>query len=190
MWLVVGADVAEVEALRQVVVDLHGAELPLATDDVFDDEIDLRSVEGGFASLFGEVAAEGGGGGAQGILCLVPVGRVADVLARVRVAQADADAVVLHAERFEDDFDEVEAADDLVLDLFVGAEQVGVVLGEAAHPGHAAELAGFLPAVDGAELGEADRQVAVAVVVAGVDLDVVRAVHRLEHEAVDGALLE
>ena len=76
------------------------------------------------------------------------------------------------------------------MDLLVGAEEVGVVLGEAADAGHAAELAGFFPTVDGAELGEADREIAVAVVIAGVDLDVVRAVHRLEHEAVDGAFFE
>ena len=74
--------------------------------------------------------------------------------------------------------------------LVVGAEQVGVILGEAAHAGHAAQFAGFLPAVDGAKLREAHRQVPVAVVVAGEDLDVVRAIHRLEQEALDVALLE
>ena len=58
---------------------------------------------------------------------------------------------------------EVEAACDLRRHLLLGAEQVGVVLGEAAHAGHAAEFAGLLPAVDGAELGQPHGQVAVAV---------------------------
>ena len=69
--------------------------------------------------------------------------------------------------------------------LLLGAEEVGVVLGEAAHAGHAVEFAGLLPAVDRAELGEAHGQVAVGVRLRGEDLDVVRAVHRLEHEAVE-----
>ena len=60
---------------------------------------------------------------------------------------------------------------------------MGVVLGEAADAGHAAEFAGLFPAIDGAELGEAHGQVAVGVVVAREDLDVVRAVHRLEQVA-------
>jgi hypothetical protein len=45
--LVVGAVVGEVEALGQVEVHLHGAELPFAADDVADDEVDLRPVERG-----------------------------------------------------------------------------------------------------------------------------------------------
>ena len=47
--------------------------------------------------------------------------------------------------------------------LLFGAEEVRVVLGEAADAGHAAEFAGLFPAIDGAEFGQADRQVAVAV---------------------------
>ena len=70
-------------------------------------------------------------------------------------------------------------------DLFLGAEEVGVVLGEAADAGHAVEFAGLFPAVDGAELGEAHGEVAVGVRLRGEDLDVVRAVHRLEQEAVE-----
>jgi hypothetical protein len=76
---------------------------------------------------------------------------------------------------------------DLRGDLVLGAEQVRIVLGEAAHAGHAVELAGLLPAVHGAELGEAHGHVAVAVRRAGEDLGVVRAVHGLEHEALDRA---
>src|SRR6185503_8890270 len=52
------------------------------------------------------------------------------------------------------------------------------------------ELAGLLPAVDGAELGEADGHVAVGVGLGVEDLDVVGAVHGLEEVALDLALLE
>ena len=88
----------------------------------------------------------------------------------------------------EDGLDQVDAAADLGAELVGGDEEVGVVLGEAADAGHAAELAALLPAVDGAELGEANRQVPVAVLAVRVDADVVRAVHRLEQVAVDVAL--
>jgi hypothetical protein len=80
--------------------------------------------------------------------------RVADVLGRVGVAQADADAEVVQPERVEGDLDEIEAARDLVLDLVLGrAEQVRVVDGERPDAGHARKLARLLPPVDGAELG-------------------------------------
>ena len=78
---------------------------------------------------------------------------------------------------------------DFRCELVFGAEQVRVVLGEAAHAGHAAEFAGLLPAIDRAELGQAHGQVAVAARLAGENLDVMRAVHRLEQVAVDLALL-
>jgi hypothetical protein len=55
-----------------------------------------------------------------------------------------------------------EAAEDFGGDLFLGAEEMGVVLREAADAGHAVELAALLPAIHGAELGEAHGQVAVA----------------------------
>ena len=66
---------------------------------------------------------------------------------------------------------------------------MGVVLGEAADAGHAGQLARLLVAVDRAELGQADRQVAVAARLGGVDLDVVRAVHRLEQVFLAHAVL-
>ena len=73
----------------------------------------------------------------------------------------------------------------------MGAEQVGVVLGEAADPGQARQLARLLVAVDRAELGQPQRQVAIAARLRGVDLDVVRAVHRLEQVLLEVAgLLE
>src|SRR5690606_17663344 len=83
-----------------------------------------------------------------------------------------------------------QAARQLARHLFLRAENVSIVLGKSADAGHAAELAGLLPAVDRAELRQADGEVAVAVGVAGVDADVVRAVHRLEHEAVHPSLLK
>ena len=45
MLLVVAAGVFEVEALRQVVVDLNGTQLPTAADGVLHHKVELRAIE-------------------------------------------------------------------------------------------------------------------------------------------------
>ena len=86
------------------------------------------------------------------------------------------------AERLVDERGELEAADHLVLDLLPGAEDVGVVLRDVAHA-HQAVHHARRPRCDAqALLGEPERQVAVAAPRVVVDLDVTRAVHRLEAE--------
>jgi len=52
----------------------------------------------------------------------------------------------------------VDDAADLVFDLLEGAEDVGVVLGEVAHPEEAVQHAAHLVAVDLAELGHSQRR--------------------------------
>ena len=54
--LVVGADVAQVEADGEVVVHLHRAQLPAAADHVLHHEVDLRAVERGLAGLLAGTA--------------------------------------------------------------------------------------------------------------------------------------
>ncbi len=51
MLPVVGADVAELEALGQRVVELDGAELPGTADGVGDLELQLRAIEGSLAGI-------------------------------------------------------------------------------------------------------------------------------------------
>ena len=75
---------------------------------------------------------------------------------------------------------ELQAVDDFVFDLLRRAEDVGVVLGEAAHADQAVQHAGALVAVDRAQLAQPHRQVAVAALLVLVDQDVERAVHGLE----------
>ena len=65
-------------------------------------------------------------------------------------------------------------------DLLTGAEDVGVVLGHAPDPGQAVHHPGQLVAVDGPELEEPQRQLAVGALPALEHQDVERAVHRLE----------
>jgi hypothetical protein len=90
------------------------------------------------------------------------------------------DAVFGEAEGLQDGFGEVDAGVHLVFDLVGSAEDVGVVLGEAADAQQAVHGAGALVAVDVAELGVADGQVAVTLGRVLVDEDVAGAVHGLE----------
>ena len=68
----------------------------------------------------------------------------------------------------------------LRLGLLRRAEDVGVVLAEGAHPEQAMQRARRLVAVDLAELGDPERQVAVALDAALEDLHVAGAIHRLD----------
>ena len=77
----------------------------------------------------------------------------------------------------------VEQADhvlDLVLHLLPGHEDVGVVLGEAAHAEQAVERAGQLVAVHQTQLAHPQGQVTVGVGLAGVDQHTAGAVHGLD----------
>ena len=73
-------------------------------------------------------------------------------------------------------------ARDFRFDLLRRDEQMGIILREAAHAGHAVQFAGLLVAIDGAELGQADGQIAIAARLRLVNVDVMRAVHRLEQK--------
>ena len=75
---------------------------------------------------------------------------------------------------------ELQAIDDLVLDLLGRAEDMRVVLREAADAEQSVQHARPLVAVHRAQLAEPHGQVAVAVLPVRVDQDVERAVHRLE----------
>ncbi len=75
---------------------------------------------------------------------------------------------------------EPQALHDLVLDLLFGAEDVRVVLGDVANAQQPVEDAAGLVAVHEARLGVAHGQVAIGAPLVLVDLDMRRAVHRLQ----------
>src|SRR6185312_546327 len=157
---------------------------------VLHDEVDLRTVKRRFASLCRKWHSKRGGCLLAGPLSQIPKLGIAHIFVAVRVAQTDTHAIFVHAEHAENDLDQLQAARHFLRNLLFGAEQMCVVLREAAHASHAAEFARLLEAIDGAELGEADRQIAIAVLLAGINAYMVRTVHRLQHEALDVAFLE
>ena len=88
--------------------------------------------------------------------------------------------VVVESEGTDEVECEVEHTQHLVFHLIGAAEDVGVVLGEAAHTHGAVQGAAALVTIDGAKLAEAQGQVAVAAQGRLVDHDVEGAVHGLQ----------
>jgi hypothetical protein len=173
---VVRPGVGQPELLGHVVVELHGAELPGPLEGVGHVEIDLRPIEGAVALV--QVVLEPAALERPLERGLGPVPHVlaADALLGARRELQPR----LEPEQVVDEEPEVEAAQDLLVDLLLGAEHVRVVLGDVPDAQQAVQRAARLVAVDEPLLGVADREVAVGVQVALVDLDVGRAVHRLE----------
>ena len=98
--------------------------------------------------------------------------------------ERELDRVIGEAEVAVDRVEQVAEAPRLLDQLVLAAEDVGVVLGELAHAHDAVQRAVRLVAVAAAELGEPERQVAVAVDALLEDLDVGRAVHRLQRHQI------
>src|SRR5579875_3044496 len=152
MALAVFANVLELEARREIEVELNGGELPETAEHIDQLDVDLGAVEGGFA---GEGLKRKAAVGEHLLQC--PFG-VRPVLGRA----------------------EVKAGDDLAFDLFGRAEDMRVVLREAAHAQQAVHGARTFITINISELGVALRQIAVALGRVFVDENVARTVHRLQ----------
>ena len=135
-------------------VDLEGAALPVAADGVAQDEFQFRAVEGALAGVEFVIDAGDGAGFAQGAFGVVPGFVAAD--ARFR-AVGEFDAEVAKAEVAVNDGQKCDEPGGFGGDLVLGAEDVGVILGEGAHPHDAVQRAGRLVAMAGAEFGHAQR---------------------------------
>ena len=176
------ADVRGVEPLGQHAVGLDRADLPGPPDRVGQMEFQLRGVEGAFAGQLFPAELLGGASGlgdrlAQDLLGLVPLGVGAEALLG---PQRQLDLVFAEPEVAIDAVEQVAEGDDLVDQLVFAAEDVRVVLGELAHPQQPVQRAVRLVAVAAAELGHAQRQVAIGFDALLEHQDVRRAVHRLE----------
>jgi hypothetical protein len=119
----------------------------------------------------------------DGLLGLLPVLVAADVLAPVLlVAQAHLGLVNLEVQGLEDQQHQVDHLHELLLHLVGRQKRWASSWVKPRTRVKAMQFAALLVAVHGAELSVADRQVLVAARPTGVDLAVVRAVHRLQHE--------
>src|ERR1035437_5950382 len=179
--LAILGDVLQAEPAGQGEIELHGGKLPLAADGVHQLDVDLGTVEGGFiGDRFGgdlQLIA----GALQGAFGHRPLlGRAVVFAALAAVPGGKFGVVLFEAVRGQDIEGELEAIHYFVFNLVRGAEDVRVVLREAADAEEYVEHAGALVAVDGAELAKPHREVAVAALAVGIDQDVERAVHRPE----------
>ena len=131
MFFAVIADVARIEALGQNEIGLQGAALPFAADRVAQHEIELRAIEGAVAGVHFILDAGLFGGRAQGFLGAIPhrIGAGADL-----GPVGEADEHILEAEIAINAERQLTESRALGVDLVDGAENMGVVLGEAAHP--------------------------------------------------------
>ena len=181
MLFAVFAGVLEFEAGREREVELDRRQLPEATEHVDEFDVDLGTVEGGLAWDFAVRNALAPKGGFEGGDGRFPILARADVVGGLGgIPGGELDFEVGEAEGGEDGLGELDAGYDLVFDLAGGAEDVGVVLGEAADAEQAVHGSRALIPVHVAEFGVALRQVAVGFWRIFIDEDVARAVHRLE----------
>src|SRR5438552_7279070 len=93
--VVVLTDIFELKPLRQIVIKLHRAELPLAANAVADHEIDFRTIEGRFPLLSRVVHAQALHNLEEDPLRGIPILFRADVLAATGRTEADAYPIVI-----------------------------------------------------------------------------------------------
>ena len=146
------SDVFQPKPLGQVVIDLDGTQLPLAPDTVANHKVDLGTVKGSFARVFGKRFAERFRCAATGFFGKVPIGWVTDIFFRVGITQADADRIVLHPHRVKNHFDQFDTPFQLFIQLLGGNEQVRIVLSKSAYACQSADLTRLFPAINGTEL--------------------------------------
>ena len=132
----VGVDVEDAEPLRQVEIHLDRPALPVAADGVAQHVLELRAVEGALAGI--DAGLDLAAGPLRDLLQdlrhhpfgVVPQGIGADPLVRPR---GELHQHLVEAEVAVDRQDEIVHLHALVGELLLGAEDVRVVLGEAAH---------------------------------------------------------
>src|SRR5277367_22186 len=157
-------DVFEIETRGQIEIELDGGELPGTADGVDELNVDFGAVERSFAGdgLIRNVELLHGfrkrGRGA------LPVFGLAGVIFRVRgVPIGELDFEFVETEIFHHGEREIDTGFDLAFDLRRSAENVGVVLRKATDAQQSVEDTAAFVAIDGAELGQANGEVAVAV---------------------------
>ena len=170
-------DIRHLEPVRVVEIYLDRRALPGSTEHILDLDVDFRAVEDPFPGVYlvGELFALKGP--LECLLRLRPVVRGAGVLFR---PGGEIDLVPVEPEPAQHEKSEIEKGEDLLVQLVGAKEQVGVVLGEPTHPHKTVQRSGRFVPVYGSQLGIAHGQVAVGSHPGLVDMDVERAVHRLE----------
>src|SRR5229473_3197694 len=175
------ADVLQAEARGEIEIELHSGELPGTADRVDELDVDFRAVERAFAYHLFERNVHALHGVSKSGCSAVPVFGLAGVVFRMRgIPIGELDFEFVEAEIFHHGKGEIDAGFDFGFNLRGHAENVRVVLGEAADAQQTVEHAAALVAIDSAKLGKTDGKVPVAVQLCFVNQNVAGAIHGLE----------
>lgn len=191
-WIITGwvffrmlVDVEGTEALRQVEVDLRRAALPFTADGVLERIFELGTVECALTRQNAGLDASFG-------LCLDRLQHVHHHAFSAIPERVGAHALLRAGRKLDDNLLEAEILidrQDEIVDLqafgghlLVGAEDVRIVLREAAYAHQTMQRARGLVTMDSTEFRKTDRQFAIGLQTMLEDLDMARAVHRLQCE--------
>ena len=87
MVLIVRPNIGKIEAFGEVVVDLHGTQLPLSSDHVLHHEVDFRSVKSRFAKFLHIINVQCSYSLSKCLFGFVPTFRVTYILVGIRVSR-------------------------------------------------------------------------------------------------------
>lgn len=165
----------EVEAARQLVIQLNCSALPEAAETVLDVEIQFRTVKCAVAFIDLVLHADAADCIRQRSGCNIPVLFCADVILRHR-CKLDPIGKTEFSINF---LIELCNANHFIPYLLRGNQQMGVVLGKAANPEQTVQSTGKFVAVHKTKFRIAQRQILIGVRLQGIHQDAARTVHRL-----------
>src|SRR5690606_8934860 len=185
-WRLLAAILGNVRSVETVlrghlIVYLDCSALPLARECVHKGELEFGSVEGAIA--FGNFVLESRSAAGLGkeSFCLIPGCVVACADCRT-CCELHNHPVFRESEVGIDSLEQVHKEFYFVNNLFLCAENVGIVLNKAANPHYAVEGAAGLIADAGSEFGHSQREVAVGLEALTEEFYVTGAVHRFNGE--------
>jgi len=132
--LVISPGVFQFKTLRQVIVYLHSAQLPAATNSIAHHEVELGAVEGSLAIFYHRLESLFLGHLLDTALCCFPVGIRTNVLRGITgITKGNLRQEVGEIQRLEDVQHQVNHLPYFFFHLIDGAENMRIVLGETTH---------------------------------------------------------
>src|SRR5690554_3059662 len=175
--LAIFIDILRTQPSRQIEIELQGTALPNAIETVAQRKLNLGTIESAFARLQRPLQPSGIQRRLQPALGTLPQRRLAHEILRAR---REFKLNLIEAQLAVNLQSQGDKGLGLALDLPLGTENVGIILGKTAHPHQATQRTGGLVTVTTAELCQTQRQITVALEPLVEYLHVTRAVHRLD----------
>ena len=182
MFLIVCTRVFQIKTLRKIVIDLYCAELPLSSECIFDHKVQFWSVKGSFANFTDGFQTSFGRSLNYCSLCFFPNGIVSYVLLCIgRVSQRNLCRKVVKLQGLENIQYYIYDFTEFVFELFRCTEDMSIVLSKRTHSCQAVQFPRLLITIYSTKLCQTNGQVFVRMRLRLIYLNVMRAVHRLQH---------